>query len=469
MRASQIGMSRRSGSGRWLSCLALATALCGAWGADVLNWRGADNRVDADFENWPVEKVLRRVAAKTRWQVYLEPNTRCVVSAKFKDRTPGEALQRLLGTLNYALLPATNGPSRLYVFRDNRSMATQLVAASAENEGNRVRPNELVVTLKPGAKESIDELARRLGGKVVGRLDSLGAYRLQFADAAAAEAARSALATNEAIAGIDNNYDVSRPDGPDSGSLSTIPPLNLRPRAADSGSQVVVGLIDTAVQTDGTVLKDFLLPGISVAGPTEVPSDTITHGSGMAQTILYGLARTSEASEGTAVRILPIDVYGNNGSTSTFEIALGIQAAIEAGADVVNMSLGGDQDSPWLRALIQAGHQQGVVFVAAAGNQPVTTPTYPAAYPEVIAVTAATRAGSIASYANYGAFVDLAAPESAVVPFDGQSYLLVGTSTAAANVSAWTAAIMSATGKRGAEVESQVRSGTIFKPNPSGH
>ena len=48
--------------------------------------------------------------------------------------------------------------------------------------------------LKPGAK--IDDLARSLGAKVIGRIDSLNAYRLQFQDQAAADTAREQLAAN---------------------------------------------------------------------------------------------------------------------------------------------------------------------------------------------------------------------------------------------------------------------------------
>ena len=45
---------------------------------------------------------------------------------------------------------------------------------------------------------------------------------------------------------------------------------------------------------------------------------------------------------------------------------------------IVNMSLGGDGDSSFLHQTIKSAHDQGVVFLGAAGNQPVTTPVYPA-------------------------------------------------------------------------------------------
>jgi hypothetical protein len=454
--------------GRLYALAAVVFVLTAIALGDTLDWRSDANRVDADFKDWPIEKVLERVAAVTHWQVYVEPGTGCVVSAKFKDRPPGEALPRLLSGLNYALVPVTNAPPRLYVFRNDQARATQALASPESDGHSRRIANELLVTLKPGSKESIEEIARRLGATVVGRVEATDTYRLRFQDAAAAKTARDALAAAENIAGLEDNYMMNRPQGPGAGADGGAPPLNLRPRTTNPSGQVVIGLVDTAVQPNGTVLKDFLLPGVSVAGPSDLSTSQITHGSGMAETILYGLARTPEAADGTAVRILPIDVYGDSPSTTTFGVALGIQAAINGGADVVNLSLGTEQDSPMVRALIQAGHARGVVFIAAAGNEPVTTPTYPAAYPEVVAVTAIDRTGQIASYANRGSFVDLAASGSSVVPFDGQSYMMVGTSTATANVSAIAAALMSATGKRGADAENLLRAAANLKPAGTG-
>ena len=83
-----------------------------------------------------------------------------------------------------------------------------------------------------------------------------------------------------------------------------------------------------------------------------------------------------------------------------------------------------------------------MLLVAAAGNEHVTTPTQPAADPNVLAVTSGTKNGSIASYANYGSFVDLIAPGSSVIFYNGQAYLVTGTSAATANASGAAAAIV---------------------------
>jgi hypothetical protein len=207
------------------------------------------------------------------------------------------------------------------------------------------------------------------------------------------------------------------------------PQFNLTPKANDGNCQVVIGLIDTSVGTLGNNLDQFLTTPISVAGKPAANSQ-LTHGTAMADTIL----RAIQANTGgkTSIKMMPVDVYGPNETTSTFDVATGVFDAVQAGANVINLSLGGQGDSAFFHTLIQNAAKQGVVFFAAAGNQPVTTPTYPAAYPEVEAVTAGNGAGQVADYANRGSFVDLMLPGTSVVPYDGQSWAVTGTSTSTA-------------------------------------
>ena len=86
--------------------------------------------------------------------------------------------------------------------------------------------------------------------------------------------------------------------------------------------------------------------------------------------------------------VLPVDVYGSGESTTTYDVMEGIIAAINAGANPINLSLGGTGNSPMMGSLIAGGRAKGHQFVAAAGNTPGTEDTYPAAYPGVLAVTA---------------------------------------------------------------------------------
>jgi hypothetical protein len=432
--------------------------------AGTLEWRSKENTVNADFENWRLRRLLEVISAKTRWQVYVEPGVDHTVSARFHGLTTNEALTRLLGSLNFALVSDKGRPARLYIFQTTRQTATDLIVAPPETSGRgKAIPNELIVKLKPGAKESADELARRLGAKITGRLDGVHAYRLQFDDAAAAQAAQNALTGDASVGSVEPNYSVSPPVQPELMSGAGMPAFNLKP--STDGSQVVVGLVDTAVQTQDTPLKDFLLPSLSVVSDAVAPpADQLTHGTSMAETMLNALSQAATTASSTPVRILPVDVYGGADTTTTFQIAQGIQAAVNGGATIVNLSLGGSGDSPLLHDLITAASNQGIVFLAAAGNQPVTTPTYPAAYPEVIPVTATLPDGSIASYANRGSFVTDGAPGTSIVPFNGQAYLVVGTSVSTANGSALTAYLAATGGKSGSALDAQARQLLALKP-----
>jgi hypothetical protein len=452
---------------KWLTtALALFAALACGRAADALKWDAAANRVDAVIETWTVPHLLERVAGATGWEIYLDPAITNRIPARFAGKEPGDALRRLLADYNYALVPETNGPSKLFVFRNSRDQATRAVQAikeTAQKGKKGVIPDELVVTLKPG--ESIDELAKRLGAKVVGRSEGQNTYRLQFDDEKAAQTARAELEDDPAVEGVDSNFYVARPDvlqptGFPGG------PLTLTPKASPDGKHTVVGLIDTAVQPKGGGFGDFLLPGISLHGEAAPGDAEPTHGTSMLASLLKALERAS-ADGSTTVRVLPVDVYGANHTTTTYDIAMGIYKAVNAGAMIVNLSLGGEGDSRFLHNTIRSAHDQGVVFVAAAGNQPVTTPTYPAAYPEVLAITATDRNGQLASYANRGDFVDLAAPGGSLVTFNGQQFFVVGTSAATASVSGRAASVMEQSGTTGRDVERRLFQQTTPTATPA--
>jgi len=141
------------------------------------------------------------------------------------------------------------------------------------------------------------------------------------------------------------------------------------------------------------------------------------------------------------VKIIPVDVYGSSASSTTFDVANGIAQAVNGGAKIINLSLGSESDSTFLHDVIKQASSQNIVFFGAAGNTPVTTPFYPAAYPEVTAVTAIDQ-GQLASYANRGSFVSAGAPGTSIVYFNSQPWQVTGTSTSAAYTSGLAAGYM---------------------------
>jgi thermitase len=405
-------------------------------GTNSIVWHEATDRVDADVQNLSLSNLLEQITAQTGWRVYVEPGTTRRASTKFRNLPTGEALRMLFGDLNFAVVPQTNAESRLYVFTTKMENATQRVRAPKPAVPRHV-PDELLLKLKPGA--DIDALAKAVGAKVIGRDDKLGIYRLKFSDAAAMDAALAQLKNNPDVEAVDYNYVYDPPPTPQQLASAPIGPvsLTLDPSTPNDPCSPVVGLIDTSVQSLGSQLDPFMLKPISVVGDVAASSTDITHGTAMAQTILRGVSQQNNntGSSGSKVRILPVIVYGSSGTTTTWDVAVGVQAAVDNGATVLNMSLGGSTDSAVLDDIIHQAIGRGIPVFAAAGNQAVDTPTYPAAIPGVNAVTALGEPGQLASYANYGSFVDMALPGASVVYLGSQAYVVQGTSASTAYAS----------------------------------
>jgi hypothetical protein len=426
---------------------------------DTLRWQTNQARVSADIKTWELTKLLEQVASVTGWKVFLEPGTAHTVSAKFKDLPPGDALHLLLGDLNFALVPQTNTNSRLFVFRTTMKSATQLIqpAKLAEAHAKPIT-NELIVRLKPGAK--IDELARSLGAKVVGRIDGINAYRLQFSDEAATETARDQLSSSSDVASVENNFSIDRPMEPRQLQSSSLPPPSLQLKPPPDTGRIIVGLVDTAVQPLGNDLDKFLLKPVSVAGEAQLDPNSPSHGTAMAETILRSLEAMTKGN--TSVQILPVDVYGPNATTSTFDVANGIVSAVNGGARVINLSLGSDGDSPILRDLIKDVSSKNVDLFAAKGNQPVTTAFFPAAYEGVTAVTALDQ-GQIAPYANRADIPAVGAPGTSVIYYNNQPYYVTGTSVSSAYVSGMAGGYMDATHKGVADARTYIQNTMAVK------
>lgn len=436
-----------------------------------LRWHRAERRVDADVRHWPLQATLERIAAGTGWKVFVEPQIDGSVAARFENRPEREALAALLSEVNFALVPGTNGTRKLLVFQSDSSKATVPVepAVKARAPGaSRELTRELVVRLRKGSKAEAEALAKRLGARLVGALPELGAYRLEFDDEAAANRAREALAQDDSVASVESNYALSPPGQIDRLAGQTTTPVPLRARPVQDASSVVVALIDTGFDAATTAHSDFLLPTVNVAGTgTGTATSELAHGAAMFETIIQGLSiGQSATATGQPVRVLPVDIYGGQAETSTFQLAQGILSSLERGADILNLSLSGPSPSPLVEDALRQATAAGVVTFAASGNEPSTSANYPAAYPDVVAVTASDRRGELATYANRGAFVDIIAPGTSVVPGLGDTWVVQGTSVSTAYTAGLAAGMLADSGKPASTVVGQIKSRLGFTPKP---
>lgn len=118
------------------------------------------------------------------------------------------------------------------------------------------------------------------------------------------------------------------------------------------------------------------------------------------------------ASIGFGVSIMA--VKSSNQAQVVTDAYAGITYAADAGADVINMSWGGSGGGNTGQNIINYAYNKGCVLVAASGNDNVTTQFYPAAYNNVISVSSTTNTDAKSSFSNYGTWIDISAPGSAI-------------------------------------------------------
>ena len=152
------------------------------------------------------------------------------------------------------------------------------------------------------------------------------------------------------------------------------------------------------------------------------------------------------------VGILPVRALGPRGGGTDADVAAGVQYAVDRGASVISLSLGGPSSSTVLENAIQYARDAGVLVVAASGNESDNTdifPTYPANSPleNVVAVAATDSSDKLAAFSNYGAgSVHVAAPGAGIVStyLADQFVTMSGTSMATPYVAGLAALMKSA-------------------------
>lgn len=192
-----------------------------------------------------------------------------------------------------------------------------------------------------------------------------------------------------------------------------------------SGLGVTIAIVDTGVDLTHPDLADNLVSGISVVSNTTSPDDDHGHGTHVAG-IAAGVANNGGIM-GVApeANIMPVKVLDKNGSGYMFHVAQGVIWAADHGADVINMSLSGVNNSSTLANAVTYAYNKGALLAAAAGNcgdynyvyngcSYEDQPSYPAALANVLAVASTTSADDQSSFSTQGSYVDIAAPGSSI-------------------------------------------------------
>lgn len=205
------------------------------------------------------------------------------------------------------------------------------------------------------------------------------------------------------------------------------------------GSYAPMGLIDTDVDETHSAFRNFPLTEQDFV----TLGDLRPQGHGTAVASILARQLPAPPGGGPALRAASVFFLADDGTTgaSSASLVRAVDWMISEDVAVINFSLTGPPNKP-LERIIRQSLEAGIVVVAAVGNEgPAARPSYPAAYPGVIGVTAVDRNGKVYRWANRGSYVSVAAlgVDVEVARPGGSKVLDSGTSFAAPLVSAWIA------------------------------
>lgn len=181
---------------------------------------------------------------------------------------------------------------------------------------------------------------------------------------------------------------------------------------ATCGREPTIGIVDTRIDTSHESLKNSSIEFVTLRTDERAASGT-QHGTAVAA-LFVGLHQSRVPGLLPNARIVAVDPYhrGDNldDRVDVYDLVRAIDLLVQRRPDAINLSLSGP-DSALLSEAINAAFSANVAVVAAAGNAgPESKPAYPAAYENVIAVTALDRNYAVYRRAGQGAHIDFSAP-----------------------------------------------------------
>ena len=309
-------------------------------------------------------------------------------------------------------------------------------------------PNEVITAFAPGATpQAIGLIARRYE---LTQLDSqsfpligTSLYRWRLGGGRTVANTVRALGGERIVASVQPNYVFTLQEetakiaaGPqgDAAQYVLAKLQSAEAQQVATGKNVLVAVIDSEIDAkhpdlDGAIAKSF-----DALGGGEKPH---THGTSIAGAIVAHGKLLGIAPGAQVLAVHAFDDTPGVARGSSFVIYKGLQWAADNGARVINMSFAGPAD-PTLQRMLAAAYDKGIVLIAAAGNGgPKSEPLYPAADPNVIAVTATDSDDHLFPMANRGRYIAVSAPGVDIFALaPGDEYLFTtGTSIAAAHVS----------------------------------
>jgi subtilisin family serine protease len=280
-------------------------------------------------------------------------------------------------------------------------------------------PGRLLVQRADSASDTdVEQAIAQSGAKTHHKIDQIGVSVLELPEQAL-DGVSQALIRSGRFTFVERDHLAhasTTPNDPNFASqwhLSTIQAPSAWSITTGSSS-VPIAVIDSGADPLHPDLAPKLIPGWNFITGTSNTSDTgCNTGHGTAVSGAAGAATTNHigvAGVGWSNPIMPLVATSSSCVAMYSDIASAINYAADHGVRIINISIGGSSASSTLQSAVNYAWNKGAVVFAAAGNSSNSTPVYPAACTNAVAVGATVSGDTLASFSNYGSWVDLTAP-----------------------------------------------------------
>jgi hypothetical protein len=404
--------------------------------------RMAADTLSIQADQTPLTEILAQLQ-EAGVRVAMDDRINPLITAHFDNREIGEGIKRLLADCDYALSWQTlDGPagkikrlSEVLVYKpgDRRLLLPRPAPSTTVAQTNSIvcLKNEILLRLRAGITgEQFKALLMKNRAMVLDGIPALAIYRLRLQPGANLAETLNSLAKDPLVLKTEPNQ-IYRSITP---ARTGEEDLKSSPRTVSALDGPAIAILDSGF-TPTALLANAVVTTLDATAPWQAISDPLGHGTQMAFIAAGAVNPTgTDSLVPASIPIIPIRTMDDQGMTSGFSLMQSMMFSLEQGARVISMSWGSENDSGFFNDAIAYARKQGVILVAAAGNEPTGKPFYPAALPDVIAVATLTPDGNVWNQSNYGSFIKFAAPGFATLPvgYKGPPGQYGGSSIAAA-------------------------------------
>ncbi|MDL1964909.1 MAG: S8/S53 family peptidase, partial [Deltaproteobacteria bacterium] len=319
----------------------------------LLDVRINEDKLSLHADQVPLQCILRHMA-NIGIKIRIDPLINPKISASFEDRDIQKGVDAILKPFSYILIwesiqDPLSSPvklSEIRIFKPGnkelmRPLHSGAVLSIVRNpkDGSLFVKNEILLRLKSEINLlEFKRLLKQINGRVVGRNDALGIYKIILPENSDISSLVKQLTNHPGVAKAEPNY--AYPIAAPFKISARVIPVSSASNISEQGGEARIAILDTGLSHDSR-LKDFVPASFDALNPNESISDSLGHGTQMSLIAAgvvepYGVKTDSETDRYNP--IIPIRVFDDNGFTSNFALIESIDFALNNGARVMSLS-----------------------------------------------------------------------------------------------------------------------------------